>query len=1036
MRASSPIRKASAHSAVSRTAFRRSAIAALAPDVAAERWNVRARSRDSSALTPSFEKEITSSSSLCDASAEWKKWCLSCIFCRGGLLRPTRLARALKPVSPTPYNRRKYGGASTQRFAAPLGQTLARLTASSSLGNLTDVPEHAPVSRSPTDLLDDLPVYEPSDLNGPLPTRVSSYLPMRTLPFFTASTFYYRSQSTSSDGIGDLSDREEGRGGGSTRGGSSAFAMHASLDEARSDLRHDQGRKDAEELYCRLCREALQPGTSTRSHIVVTGTGSHVNHVVREVALDTLALLAIRGYPIDDILTVWAETLYRSPDLPRIHSLANPQWSIEKRAERLGVLMYALKEAGVIDVSLSRQAPESMTTSTTNEIYRRRRVGYERLEYIGDSFWSVHIAKRLVQLYPDQRWMYGERSFGFNALRDACEMNVNLDFVFDTLQIENLLSPFKAEGLGVGKVKADFVEAILGELHTYVIAHEPKLDDDVAFVEVNGAREAQLCALIQHCLTELYDLVLLQHARQLTHTALPLAKELAVKHIWMQTRPQLLQNKRSSRRHEVTRAGGLSINSNGNREPSGVLGHNEYASQLSVNAKESEAMHSLGVSYATSETAVDESTCAFDSNSAPARQAGEAGTGASVATSALRTDVSAVNEASLTTGATSPGANSTSLSLAASLQLGTTRVLPGLPRLFQAPRARPTHVPHPLRHLPLHAIPKTTYCEHTHADVFAQIVESYHRLRLISDDAIQTRYVASHHPPQWHVLIATLAPQLAHRVVCAGGPEAAVEPYASDLSLLPNGESGGTGDTEFNTAAASSVDDGGRRVQSTDVLNNEAVRRLLTSMSEGELYCRDGFYNLASSPSSTPARRGSASHSGLSVDWTLHNAGLPTLTLEPTQLPGSAVSGNSSSGSDGAACSSFADSRFVPPNTRPPPAGVVTDRNLCRGVFAFLALGVSDAVDEATKALGALQQISTRAAGGAREDKTKKANAAPVAKGADDDAAATQAAGAQTESLAEKMEAAFVFWKRQPRKFSADSIIFHGDKTSGEAKQM
>ncbi|KPA75305.1 putative RNA editing complex protein MP90 putativenuclease [Leptomonas pyrrhocoris] len=1077
----SPICRALTPSAVSRAA---SGLAAITADVAAGPLQGHPHNGAACALTtssPVLEHERCSfSSTPCSASNLRERWRLPLPFCGGGLLHQTRLVRALKPVSSAHTDHRGYKGNYSPRFAAPLGQPLARPNVFEYASTSFSAPALVQVPRSPSDLLDDLPVYEPNDLNGPPRTRVNAYIPMRTLPFSDALAFYYRKQGTSSGGVRGVEDNEEDRRGpdsssGSSRGGYSTYSTNAASDEARSDARYGRGRNENEEnLYCRLCREEVRPEFTCRGHITASGLGSHVPHPVREVALDTMALLAIRGYPIDDILTVWAETLYHCPDLPRIHGLTNPRCSLEERAAHLGNLMYALKKIGVLDLALTRQGSAHRTVAVVPEMYRRRRVAFERLEYIGDSFWGVHISKRLVLLYPDQRWLYGERCYSFNAIRDACEMNVNLDFVFDILRIGNLVSNYADEGAGMGKGKADYVEAILGELHAYVVDYEPKMDDDVAFVEVNGAREAQLCALIQHCLTELYDLVVLQHARQLTQNALPLAKELAVKKIWLQTRPRLLQNKRSSRKNAVGRVGGLrSLRSSSNvdKELASVSGSVADAARFGASVKATESTGGLDVSYAASvatapyedlfdlsaskdqladlnpegsAASMVENVSVFNTVDASTKLVGDRSTGVHAAASAPLTATDADAEtgdratavvtstSSASVGAASSVIYTSSLSLASAIQRGTTRVLPGLPRLFQRPRALPMHVPHPLQNLPLSAIPKTTYCEHTHADIFAQIVESYHRLRLSSDDASQTRYVVSHFPPGWHLLIASLVPQLAHVMTRTDSAEPDGKLYDSFDNLFPSAGSSGTGDTETSkaaTASADSDDGGGLRMQSNGTQSEEVTRRLFTSMDEGELYCRDMLYNLAPSPS-TAAPQDTPLRFTPSVDWVRHHTGLRTLTLKPVHVEGSAIHGSSSSsssnGSDGAAYSSFADSRFVPPLTRPPSAGVVTDRNLCRGVFPFLAFEAADPVKEATEAL---QEIHRRTTGGAPMGRmVEKANAESASGGADETAVAPQAKDIREESFAEHVVAALAYWKRQPRKLSADPDIFNVEK--------
>jgi hypothetical protein len=942
----------------------------------------------------------SSSGTLCSVLTSMKRRRRSSASQRfsGGLLQPTRPVLALVPVAASHSDRHGNRAAYRKHLAAQNWQPLSRSfgLAGGSVGNLG--PPLLQVPRSPGDLLDDMPVYTPSDDNAPPLARMNIYSPMRSIPFSAAVPFFFRRQDVSGGGGGghhDVGDHlEEGE-----------------AEDGRGETRVGHARQDSDApLYCRLCREEVPSPLSPRTHITVANTGSHSSHPVREVVLDTLALLAGRGYPIDDILTVWAETLFNSPDLPRIQGMASPQWTIEKRAAHLSDLLFALKKVGVIDVSLARQSGnETKSENAMLELTRRRGVGFDRLEYIGDNFWGTHIMRRLVRLYPDQQWMYGERSFFFNAVRDACEMNTNLDFVFDLLRLEGLHTAMKGE-LGVGKAKADFVEGLLGELHSYVISFEPKLEDDVAYVEVNDAREAQLCALIQHCLTELYDLVVLQHARQLLPTVLPLAKELAVRQMWRQMQPELLSTKRFLRFHRRERPPATELT-------------NITAPAAALSAKPIGERDDAGpVVVTASEPAADPTS--EDDGGAP-----EEG---------MLADITVVPTAA---GTASSALETAALTLAASIRRGTTRILPGLPRLFTTPRVRPTVIPHPLQHLPPSAIPRSTYCQHTDSDVFAQLIASYHRLHLLSDDARQTRYVVSPHPPRWTALIATLVPQLALVVAIPNyNAETSADASASatglpnaDLLIFSRGlptEAAGAkrqasdgGDGSGAAAAAVTLNESSG-LHAGGMQSAELTRRLFACMDSGELYCRDSLYDLAKSPTLPVAPTLSSSSAPSLVQWSLCHVGLPALTAKPTHAASSATTDGGRGGvADGSALRTFADSRFVPPGTRPPPAGVVTDRNLCRGVFAFLAFGEEHPVRTATLARGGVSQMTSMRNRSNDDEQAGEQTALGSV-------TAPPAAADPATLSAEEVQAAVVYWRRRRQTAAVDADLLLAERTS------
>lgn len=295
-------------------------------------------------------------------------------------------------------------------------------------------------------------------------------------------------------------------------------------------------------FFCRLCQEDVVPPFTPRAHILASSRTTHTNHSCRETVLDTLVLVLARGYPVDKMLSVWANLLFNHPrgTFPRIAALSNPDWSLAQRGEQLLGLLQLLTDVGVIDIAYAAVGSDDPTQQT---VMHRRRVAMERTEIIGDNSWGHHMSHRMMALFPDRQFLYSQFAYSYNCFRDACEMNVTLEWIYDVLQISMLFPVSVRERIGNGKVKADILEAILGELHLNLFGFIPQIHDVMPFVEVNGCGERLLSSIIEHVMTEIFDMIILHFVGELLGTAIPLAKEIAAPMLWRTARSQLTKHK-------------------------------------------------------------------------------------------------------------------------------------------------------------------------------------------------------------------------------------------------------------------------------------------------------------------------------------------------------------------------------------------------------------------------------------------------------------------------------------------------------------
>lgn len=730
------------------------------------------------------------------------------------------------------------------------------------------------------------------DTAGPAATRNSAAIVARSLggSALAAERFYFRESHSNGNGNSrdgrdggdfsiDTASRADadtmdffgfsGQGGSDDGKGSAPSSSSSSLHHRHSNSRSSSsggrrhgrgGGSGAEQMpFCALCREEIDPAEmSPRVHVVADSRASHTNHNCREVVLDSMALLGMRGYPVDSMYEVWSALLFYNDAFPRVRAWLDPRWSIEERAERLFLLLNGLKGAGLIDLTLAVVAPDTNSNNgNANSAYHhRRRVAFERLEYIGDNAWGTHVSGRIMTLFPDQQWQYSERCYGFNCFRDAVEMNVTNEIIFDAVRLDRLFPEDLRGRVGGGKIKADVVEALMGELHWALWSFEPKIRDDVAFVEVNGLGEDRVVAVLEHCLTELYDLIVLNYCRELSWNAVPLAKELAARFVWQGAVPRV--------RPQKSGRGG------GRRNITTTLA----TATMSVTAPMGSVV-SLGE---------------------------DGGDGRPISTA--RTTAALTN----------------------------IRYLPGVPRLFNGPVPYPRTVANPLRALTLKEIPVFTRSAFTGLDVFAEIIASYNRLGLVSDDAMQmfdiqgggrgtaTAAAAAAGSPRWGECISRLVPSI--NVHNGDG-----DSNGSGGGIFLEHEQAFFTDPYYNLFTAP------MRPEATPLAPN----------STGE---EGGMQATAATP---PPRMWGSLHlpavtavcplaAGDRLRWTVDTAVHPPLRDGPETPLDESQDGQQQQQQPigGADLSSFAPSRLVPPGLRTPSAGVVTVGNLYPGQFAFL----------------------------------------------------------------------------------------------------
>lgn len=343
-------------------------------------------------------------------------------------------------------------------------------------------------------------------------------------------------------------------------------------------------------MTCRLCGELC---LSPRDHM---STGTHCGY---EVVLDSLMPLALEGRDVEaTICSEWTPALRRH--FPRVDpqhfastlgGLQTPPSShcaqggaksplLERlippaRLSQLRSLLRGLKRLGFLHVSLMEPQMFTLTTSlaaatragvaaslspasanaaasassfsSSSNGLTGRTMAFERMECIGDNTWGSNVSARLLCLFPhmQRQWVGGSLCAGLNALRDCIEANANLERVYDLLDIDAVLAvPLRSVG-GNGKFRADIIEALFGELHLMLWSFEPCGSGGTAtnrFVDINGLTEghAHLSTVVEHVLSELFDVVALAPLGVYAERALPLLREACLEGRFMPMRPGLV----------------------------------------------------------------------------------------------------------------------------------------------------------------------------------------------------------------------------------------------------------------------------------------------------------------------------------------------------------------------------------------------------------------------------------------------------------------------------------------------------------------
>lgn len=289
---------------------------------------------------------------------------------------------------------------------------------------------------------------------------------------------------------------------------------------------------------CRLCNEYVLPKEQSY-HLRSPGRGM-LQHGAREIVLDSLLYYAKAGHDPRKVLRDYPYKLYNNKKLFRMEPLLPRDLNdVSDRAARIFKILLSLKEWDVLRHSISPHAEPANSSVTAGRIQVKRRGAFERLECIGDSAWGSSLSSRAILVFDDKKWGDCHMYQSFTNFRDMLETNIVLERAFDLLKLEALLPESVRDLCAQGKIKADVLEAILGELDMFLYAYESNLWYQEEYPELSGERIDALSFVVRHTLTEIFDLIILTSVFYIADQgALNIAFELSLDDLTWPMRPR------------------------------------------------------------------------------------------------------------------------------------------------------------------------------------------------------------------------------------------------------------------------------------------------------------------------------------------------------------------------------------------------------------------------------------------------------------------------------------------------------------------
>ena len=293
---------------------------------------------------------------------------------------------------------------------------------------------------------------------------------------------------------------------------------------------------DEEKKYCKLCRENVP---DYRQHSMF-----HVYHTACVQLVQSVMNMhhQIPSMSLRDIVNSWWPKLRDHRAFFRITKLSAE--SQAQRKKKLKDLLLFLKRNGVIKHTFSCLVQQGGTSYVPH-----RTMEFDRLEWIGDNIIKTLFFDRCEVICSNTKTSFHwflSFVMGNEPLHDAYDA-----FSFDQIIMDGLNSTARVI-LPVSKMKADIVEALLGELQVIIWNTQSDVSNDYMIYSQHDISNYPIHHLVFHALHETVTVIIMEILLKLVRRSWPFIEKLKKRQttqLWLAAHQQCYMHSSKSGLH-------------------------------------------------------------------------------------------------------------------------------------------------------------------------------------------------------------------------------------------------------------------------------------------------------------------------------------------------------------------------------------------------------------------------------------------------------------------------------------------------------